>query len=102
MLIPRIDYVFASDGNTQFDSYRAGELDMTDTVPENAADRLRRERSTELMISPILITAYYGLNLSAPPCAGESWKSCARRCPWRSIAGAWFRALLRLGALHAR
>jgi oligopeptide transport system substrate-binding protein len=71
VLIPRIDYVFASDANTQFDSYRAGELDMTDNVPENVADRLRRERSTELITSPILITAYYGLNLSAPPCAGN-------------------------------
>jgi oligopeptide transport system substrate-binding protein len=59
VLIPGIDYLFASDGNRQFDRYRAGELDMTDTVPENVADRLRRERSTELMISPILVTAYW-------------------------------------------
>jgi oligopeptide transport system substrate-binding protein len=71
VLIPRIDYVVASDANTQFDRYRAGELDMTDNVPENAADRLRRERSTELIISPMLATAYYGLNLSASPCAGN-------------------------------
>jgi oligopeptide transport system substrate-binding protein len=71
VLIPGIDYLFASDGNRQFDRYRAGELDMTDTVPENVADRLRRERSTELMISPILVTAYYGLNLSASPCAAN-------------------------------
>jgi oligopeptide transport system substrate-binding protein len=70
--IPRIDYVFASDANTQFDSYRAGELDMTDTVPENVAGRLRRERSPELIISPMLATAYYGLNLSASPCAGNA------------------------------
>jgi oligopeptide transport system substrate-binding protein len=71
VLIPRVDYVFASDANAQFDRYRAGELDMTDNVPENVADRLRRERSTELITLPILITAYYGLNLSAPPCAGN-------------------------------
>jgi oligopeptide transport system substrate-binding protein len=71
VLIPRVDYVFATDANAQFDRYRAGELDMTDNVPENVADRLRRERSTELITSPILITAYYGLNLSAPPCAGN-------------------------------
>jgi oligopeptide transport system substrate-binding protein len=71
VLIPGIDYVFASDPNRQFDRYRAEELDMTDNVPENVADRLRRERSTELITSPILITAYYGLNLSAPPCAGN-------------------------------
>src|SRR5580698_3307782 len=63
VLIPRVDYVFATDANAQFDRYRAGELDMTDNVPENVAERLRRERSTELITSPILITAYYGLNL---------------------------------------
>jgi oligopeptide transport system substrate-binding protein len=71
VLIPRVDYVVASDGNSQFDRYRAGELDMTDTVPENVAGQLRHERSTELIISPMLATAYYGLNLSAPPCAGN-------------------------------
>jgi oligopeptide transport system substrate-binding protein len=71
VLIPRVDYVFATDANAQFDRYRAGELDMTDNVPENVADRLRRERSSELITSPILITAYYGLNLSAPPCAAN-------------------------------
>ena len=66
--IPRIEYVFASDGYSQFVRYRAGALDMTDTVPENAVAELRREHSTEFVTAPYLATAYYGLNLTAGPC----------------------------------
>jgi oligopeptide transport system substrate-binding protein len=66
--IPRIDYVVASDGYAQFVRYRAGALDMTDTVPENAAAELRREHSTEFVTAPFLATAYYGFNLTAGPC----------------------------------
>ncbi len=66
--IPRIDYVVASDGHAQFARYRAGALDITDTVPENAVAELRREHSTEFLTAPILATAYYGLNLTAGPC----------------------------------
>jgi oligopeptide transport system substrate-binding protein len=66
--IPRIDYVVASDGYAQFVRYRAGALDMTDTVPENAAAELRREHSTEFVTAPYLATAYYGFNLTAGPC----------------------------------
>jgi oligopeptide transport system substrate-binding protein len=66
--IPQIDYVVASDGYAQFVRYRAGALDMTDTVPENAAAELRREHSTEFVTAPYLATAYYGFNLTAGPC----------------------------------
>ena len=65
--IPRVEYVVASDGYAQFIRYRAGALDMTDTVPENAVAELRREHSTEFLTAPYLATAYYGLNLTAGP-----------------------------------
>ncbi len=65
--IPRVEYVVASDGYAQFIRYRAGALDMTDTVPENAVAELRREHSTEFRTAPYLATAYYGLNLTAGP-----------------------------------
>ena len=58
----------ASDSYAQFVRYRAGALDMTDTVPENAVAELRREHSTEFVTAPFLATAYYGLNLTAGPC----------------------------------
>ena len=65
--IPRVEYLVASDGYAQFIRYRAGELDMTDTVPENAVAELRRAHSTEFLTAPYLATAYYGLNLTAGP-----------------------------------
>jgi oligopeptide transport system substrate-binding protein len=65
--IPRVEYLVASDGYAQFIRYRAGALDMTDTVPENAVAELRRAHSTEFLTAPYLATAYYGLNLTTGP-----------------------------------
>jgi oligopeptide transport system substrate-binding protein len=71
VLIPRIQFIVASDANAQFMRYRAGALDMTDTVPENAVDALRRAHSTELITAPVLATAYYGFNLSGSSSAAN-------------------------------
>jgi len=69
--ISSVEYEIASDQNSQFAAYRAGQLDMTDTVPPNAIASLRKERPNELVIAPYLATAYYGLNLAAPPLQGN-------------------------------
>jgi oligopeptide transport system substrate-binding protein len=69
--IPRIEYQVVPDENSQFARYRAGQLDLTDTVPANAIAALRRDHSTELVIAPFLATAYYGLNLAASPLASN-------------------------------
>jgi oligopeptide transport system substrate-binding protein len=63
--LDRVDYQIAPDQNSQFAAYRAGQLDMTDTVPPNAIETLRKEHPQELVIAPLLATAYYGLNLEA-------------------------------------
>ena len=65
--IPEIRFIFIPDEISQFARYRADQLDLTDSVPPNAADALRRERPGELVISPFLATAYYGLNLAVGP-----------------------------------
>jgi oligopeptide transport system substrate-binding protein len=69
--LDRVDYQIAPDQNSQFAAYRAGQLDMTDTVPPNAIDSLRKEHPEELVIAPLLATAYYGLNLEAPLLQGN-------------------------------
>ena len=66
--ISRVEYDFASDNNAQFLRFRAGMLDLTDTVPENAVAELRAEHSSEFVTAPFLATAYYGLNMTAGPC----------------------------------
>lgn len=67
----RVEYQFSSDQNSQFAAYRSGQLDMTDTVPTNAIESLRRDHSRELFIAPYLATAYYGLNFVSPPLKGN-------------------------------
>ncbi|HEY2530947.1 MAG TPA: peptide ABC transporter substrate-binding protein [Xanthobacteraceae bacterium] len=66
-----VHYQIAPDQNSQFAEYRAGQLDMTDTVPSNAIESLRREHPRELVIAPLLATAYYGLNLKEPQLQGN-------------------------------
>ncbi len=68
--IPRIQYQIA-DEYSQYARYRAGQLDMTDTVPANAVVALRDQHPSELQVSPFLATAYYGINLSARPFAAN-------------------------------
>jgi oligopeptide transport system substrate-binding protein len=54
--IPEIRFIFIPDETSQFARYRADQLDLTDSVPPNAADTLRREHPGELVISPFLAT----------------------------------------------
>ncbi len=44
--------------------YRAGELDITSTVPTEAFAQMRAERPDELRVSALLSTYYYGFNLN--------------------------------------
>ena len=62
--IKRIQYEFKPDDSSQYAAYRAGQLDMTDMVPVNALPLLRKQNPSELLITPFLGTAYYGINLS--------------------------------------
>jgi oligopeptide transport system substrate-binding protein len=62
--IAKVEYQVASDQNSQLARYRAGQLDMTDIVPPNAIPWIQAEHSKELVVSPFLATAYFGLNLS--------------------------------------
>ena len=64
--IPRVVYEIAPDESVQYARYRAGQLDITDSVPANAMPGLRATRTTELLLAPFLGTVYYGLNLQSP------------------------------------
>jgi oligopeptide transport system substrate-binding protein len=69
--IQTVQYQFAPDQSAQFAAYRAGQLDMTDTVPTNAIASLREQRPNELVIAPYLATAYFGLNFASPQLRGN-------------------------------
>ncbi len=51
----------------ELNRYRAGELDITFSVPSEAFQQMRRERPNELRVSPYLAVYYYGFNLTRPP-----------------------------------
>jgi oligopeptide transport system substrate-binding protein len=69
--VPTVQYHFAPDQNAQFAAYRAGQFDMTDTIPSNAIASIRTEHPSEIVIAPYLATAYYGLNFERPPFKGN-------------------------------
>jgi oligopeptide transport system substrate-binding protein len=69
--IKRVQYQIAPDQNAQFAAYRAGQLDITDTVPPSAIPSLRKDHPNEIVTAPFLATAFYALNLSDKPFAGN-------------------------------
>jgi oligopeptide transport system substrate-binding protein len=65
--ITNVVYVPLPDENTEWLRYRAGDLDLTQSVPTAALASIRKERSSELHIAPFLGTMYYAFNLRTAP-----------------------------------
>ena len=65
--ISNIVYIPLPDENAEWLRYRAGELDLTQSVPAAALAAIRAERPSELHIAPFLGTMYYAFNLHTPP-----------------------------------
>jgi len=51
----------------ELNRYRAGELQITASVPPDSFDRVREEFAAELHVAPYLGVYYYGFNLSRAP-----------------------------------
>jgi oligopeptide transport system substrate-binding protein len=65
--ITNVVYVPVPDENAEWLRYRAGELDLTQSVPAAALASIREESSSELHLAPFLGTMYYAFNLRAAP-----------------------------------
>jgi oligopeptide transport system substrate-binding protein len=65
--ITNVVYVPLPDENVEWLRYRAGELDLTQSVPAGALASIREERPRELHVAPFLGTLYYAFNLRAAP-----------------------------------
>ena len=65
--IDAVEYFPITDPHTEFNMFRAGELDITNTVPNSAVSRLRELHSNELIIAPSLGLYYLAFDLSEPP-----------------------------------
>lgn len=64
-------YYPIDNNNLEFNRYRAGELDWTDTIPPNKLAMIHRDLPGQDFISPYLGTYYYGFNLTRPPFKGN-------------------------------
>ncbi|MCH8071169.1 MAG: peptide ABC transporter substrate-binding protein [Proteobacteria bacterium] len=65
--IDRVRHHITPEDAAELNRYRAGELDITFSVPSEAFQQMRRERPNELRVSPFLAVYYYGFNLTKPP-----------------------------------
>ena len=65
--IPEVHYYPTEDQNTELRRYRAGELDMTATVPIDQLDWVKQNLPGDYKVAPYLGTYYYVLNVAKPP-----------------------------------
>jgi ABC-type oligopeptide transport system substrate-binding subunit len=65
--IDKVIHYVTPEPQVEFNRYRAGELDITSTVPPEAFASLREKRPDELHVAPYLGVYYYGLNLTRAP-----------------------------------
>jgi len=69
--IRNIVYVPLSDESAEWLQYRAGALDVTQSVPLAALPIIQKERASELHVAPFLGTLYYAFNLHSGPFKGN-------------------------------
>ncbi len=65
--IDKVHHYVTPQPQVELNRYRAGELDITATVPSEAFVAISEERPDELRIAPYLGVYYYGLNLTQAP-----------------------------------
>ena len=65
--IDNVHHYVTPEPHVELSRYRAGELDITATVPPEAFAAFKEERPDELRIAPYLGVYYYGLNLTREP-----------------------------------
>jgi oligopeptide transport system substrate-binding protein len=65
--IDRVRHYVTPEDAAELNRYRAGELDITFSVPSESFAQMKKERPNELRVSPYLAVYYFGFNLSKEP-----------------------------------
>ncbi len=65
--IDKVHHYVTPEPHVELNRYRAGELDITSSVPPEAFAAIEEERPEELRQAPYLAVYYYGLNLTREP-----------------------------------
>ncbi|MCZ0951291.1 MAG: peptide ABC transporter substrate-binding protein, partial [Rhodospirillaceae bacterium] len=71
-VIDEVWYYPTEDQTAELSRYRAGELDLTNTIPKRQLRWIRENLADELVIAPYLGAYYYGFNMTRPPFGGSS------------------------------
>lgn len=66
-----VRYVHIADPTTELTRFRAGDLDITYTLPPGEVARLGKDLREQLHIAPTVGVYYYGLALDLPPFKGS-------------------------------
>lgn len=69
--IDRVRHHVTPEDMVELNRYRAGELDITASVPSEMFAQMKNERPDELKVSPYLAVYYYAFNLTRPPFKGN-------------------------------
>ena len=69
--IDEVWYYPTEDQTAELSRYRAGELDLTNTIPKRQLRWIRENLADELVIAPYLGAYYFGFNMTQPPFAGS-------------------------------
>ncbi len=67
--IETVDYHVITQEMTQLNRFRAGEIDITGSIPPDSFDAVREQYPEQMHVAPYLGVYYYGYNLTKPPFA---------------------------------
>jgi oligopeptide transport system substrate-binding protein len=65
--LAEVDYYPIENQNEELKRYRAGEIDVTNEVPSDQVDFIKKDLPGQLHIDPLLGTYYLGFNMTKPP-----------------------------------
>ncbi len=71
IVFDEVNYEFVPDENAEFTRFRAGELDVTNTVPEQRFEQLVKEPESGLQHRATLATFYFTFNTDRGPLRGR-------------------------------
>ena len=71
--LERIEYFTATDPEAELRAYRAGDLDITATIPPDEFKWVESHLPGALHVAPELAVYYLGFNLTRPPFAGNPY-----------------------------
>ena len=71
--IDAVSYHVLTQEMTELNRFRAGEIDITGSIPPDSFETVREQYAEQMHIAPYLGVYYYGFNLTKPPFAGNQY-----------------------------